>query len=180
MKNDAVFDFRTNHDDVEFMQGIIHTIYDYRRIAALIACFAFSSIVLSCFIKRGNEYLPLLVFCIAVSFVLLLMLLSMMEKRPKLLESTRKSEGNEYRIVISGPTMIISINKDIEYTISSRDILNQFWHTCRYVLFFRAKDQQQMVCIPVNEDTFDAVFALAKGLELNNRKRLVMVSAKKE
>ena len=175
MAQKSILEFTCSHTDVLIMQRIINRLYNFSRIGIIAVCFIVMAIVMTMFISIGDSQIPILVFCWAIAFLMVLLFMLMLIKKPRLIKAVKESENHVYKMVIDGPRILLSHDDGSPIILSGRNIRNQFWRNERYFLLIDYKGYQQLLCIPVNETNFDTLFALASGLEKQN-KRLLLIS----
>ena len=174
----ARFRFSCNQSDVQFMKELVKKVFSLPRMALIAAITCLTVLMLYLSIDGSESTYPLLIFSSIIAFGFLYFFISTLIERPAIMRRIDESEGSVYDLFINGAGLALSINGEKTIPFGIKAIRNQFWQGERYCLHIDCKVLHTFICIPVNEDTFDNLYALANGLE-KHRKRLIVINGRR-
>ena len=165
------FRFTTCEEDFNFVVALLKKVYSIPRILSMFLVSVGCMVIFATVIKNGNDLMPLLVFNCLISFIFLVILVRVILLRPELVNRCRAHIGNEVVASFSSDGIEI-VSGDEKRNPDYKAVRNQFWKDDRYCLIIDSQYYKDVLVIPVNEETFDSLFRLARKLE-GLKKRLI-------
>ena len=138
--------------------------------------FAITGTMLLFMLKQGDYVSPLCMFSYLLSLLFLMVFLYALKRRPVLAASAEANIGKE-TVFLFKPKDFDITRDGQKLTLSYKAICGQYWCDSQYVLYLDDVKCKELINIPINEATFDDLYALAGALQ-RGKKRLIKISPK--
>lgn len=172
------FQICPTNEDLNILRSFVMRIHNLPRCILQFSFSAVMTLLLAAARGNGAYMTPLILFSGLLTLFFFYLLVYCIRERPKLLATTEAGPRPARTAIFTPKGFSLSEGSVTSQVLPYRDITGQYWMDDRYILYIDSRLHRELLCIPINENTFDHLVILVHTLERQHKRLLRLKTIK--
>jgi hypothetical protein len=164
--------------DLKAIRRLTYKIFNIPAVVLLLLVSVSLAVLVTRQASLQGDYTPLQIFVWLIAVLSVVLTGYVVVNRPKILQASAERVGKQVKLSFRTKDIVISCDGD-SVTLPYKAVRAQYWYDERYLVFIDwQQTMHELVCIPINEETFDDVYMVASALQNNIKRKLIRFKTK--